>query len=129
MPLNSADLSINPVISLDLVQEKFSSWWTNPLRSRRIPEDLWMDAVALCKIHSPGKVESKLRLSHQELKKRLTNKKSPINDGMIELKLADDGSLGVVTPAPLGEIVSPRGMILRLFSPETAKIIKAFVES
>lgn len=128
MQLSSTDLSIRPNLTLDLVQEKFSSWRESPVRSRIIPEDLWVDAIALCKIHPLGTVSKRLRLGYRDLKKRLPNEKSVENQGMTELKLANNECGRISGPALLAEIVSPRGMILRLFSPQTASIIKAFVE-
>lgn len=59
-------------LTLEGVRRQFETWRKNKKTPRsRIPEELWDAAVALCEQHSLSKVALTLRLSSNDLKKRI----------------------------------------------------------
>ncbi|MCK9247217.1 MAG: hypothetical protein M0P11_09755 [Anaerolineaceae bacterium] len=56
---------------LDQVKQQFEAWRKQSGRTRKIPEELWEAAVALCKEHSVTKVSKALGLNHSDLKQRM----------------------------------------------------------
>ncbi len=57
--------------TLDQVKHQFEAWRKQSGRTRKIPEELWEAAVALCKEHSVTVVSKALRLNHSDLKQRV----------------------------------------------------------
>ena len=57
--------------ALDQVTQRFETWRKQSGRTRKIPEELWEAAVALCKEHSVTKVSKALGLNHSDLKQRV----------------------------------------------------------
>ncbi len=58
--------------SLDQVKHQFEVWRKQSCRTRKIPEELWEAAVALCKEHSVTVVSKALRLNHSDLKQQIS---------------------------------------------------------
>lgn len=52
------------------LRERLDAWRRSPGRSRRVPEDFWRQALALCREHSVSTVASRLGLSYTTLKNR-----------------------------------------------------------
>lgn len=139
------------------VQQKFSAWRQNTRPgSRRIPKDLWEDAVRLAAMTTVYQVSRLLSLDFRQLKTRViatygancsalprSYKKKTANlqkesvfsgqinisspiDGFLELPMAMHDH-ALPHPPILAEISSHTGCILRLFSADTAPIIQAFL--
>jgi AraC-like DNA-binding protein len=49
---------------------RLDAWRCSPGRGRRIPEEYWEEAVALCRVHSMSTVSRHLGLSYSTLKTR-----------------------------------------------------------
>jgi len=58
--------------ALTELQRRFSVWRGRRSRSRRIPEDLWRDAVHAAREHGVCRTARQLRVDYYSLKRRLT---------------------------------------------------------
>jgi len=58
-------------LTLEGVRRQFEKWRKTKKPGSRIPEELWDAAVALCEQYSPSKVSLALRLSSNDLKKKV----------------------------------------------------------
>lgn len=58
------------VVTLEEILSRFAAWRSQPVRARRIPDELWNAAVRLCGQHSIGKVSRLLRLDYKALRSR-----------------------------------------------------------
>ena len=110
-------------LSLDELKEKFAVWRESSPRPRKIPVELWEDAVSLARVFSVSKVSRSLGLDHPALKQKVASK-NPEAKHFVELKLAHPNPGPKLSP--LAEIISPHGMVLRLFS-ESDQIIRTFL--
>jgi hypothetical protein len=57
--------------TLEEARELFAAWRNKPHRARKIPDDLWDVAVALCRRYSISAVSKALRLSYKDLRIRV----------------------------------------------------------
>jgi len=60
--------------ALNKVKSAFEGWRANKVKGRRIPQELWEDAIALYPEFSIGKIATSLSLSYTDLKERVTGK-------------------------------------------------------
>lgn len=110
--------------SLETVQRKFSEWRALEPRPKCIPDSLWKEAVCLIgDEYSLNKVARSLSLDYKCLKLAFSRLSSE-NYGLVEITPAFPH---VTALTPVAEIVSPQGMILRLFSGDSVTIVKTFV--
>jgi hypothetical protein len=56
--------------TLEEVAEHFEDWRRGKRRGERIPERLWLEAIALAEHHAPSSVARRLRLSARDLNRR-----------------------------------------------------------
>lgn len=74
------------VPTLELVEQQFVVWRNSRQKHERIPAHLWQSATELCALHPITHVCKRLRLSFNDLKKRLSQKEpSPVR--FVELDL------------------------------------------
>jgi hypothetical protein len=59
-----------PSFTLEEVAEHFEDWRRGKRRGERIPERLWLEAIALAEHHAPSSVARRLRLSGRDLNRR-----------------------------------------------------------
>lgn len=59
-----------PSFTLEEVAEHFDDWRRGKRRGERIPEHLWLEAIALAEHHAPSSVARRLRLSGRDLNRR-----------------------------------------------------------
>jgi hypothetical protein len=55
---------------LEEVAEHFEDWRRGKRKGERIPERLWLEAIALTEHHAPSSVARRLRLSGRDLNRR-----------------------------------------------------------
>jgi len=60
--------------ALNKVKLSFEGWRSSKAKGRRIPQNLWEEAIVLYPEFSVGKISTTLSLSHTDLKKRVKNK-------------------------------------------------------
>ena len=63
----------SPRLSTDLAaaRRRIDAWRASNSKRRRIPEDMWSEAVVLARVHGVNRVSTAMGLSHEKLKKRV----------------------------------------------------------
>ena len=115
-------------VELNALRKRFETWRQKAVRPRRIPEDLWSQAIALTALLATSRVTKALRLGYVDVRRRQESSRLPVTaDGLVEVRLdrgqAVERRVGV---GPLAEIARPDGAVLRLYSP-AREIITAFM--
>jgi hypothetical protein len=118
---------------LTALTERFEHWrQTRRDTPTRIPPDLWESAVALARRLPYSQVAKRLRLSPQELKRRLTAPAAALATvpDFVEITLPPPTG-APATPAAEIEIERPDGTRMRLRyaeAPPLAMLLRAFLE-
>lgn len=109
--------------------QKFQKWREEHRTGyKKIPEELWEIAVRLAEITSISKTASFLGLSYYSLKKQVLKKNEISSEFSIPIKGFIEAVMDTNTPTLLAEIIAPSGFSLRIFSPNTNEIIRAFIQ-
>ena len=63
----------SPSVSRDLsaASRRIDAWRASSGTRRRIPENVWLEAIGLARVHGVNRVSEAMRLSHERLKKRV----------------------------------------------------------
>jgi len=95
-------------VELNALRKRFEVWRQKTVPPRRIPEDLWGQAIALTAMLATSRVTKTLRLGYEELRRRQEASRLPVTtDGLVEVQL-DRGQTVErrVGMGPLAEIAS-----------------------
>lgn len=70
---------LSPGLPRDLAvaRRRIDTWRASSTTRRRIPENMWSEAVGLARVHGVNRVSEAMRLSHERLTKRLNAKRKP----------------------------------------------------
>jgi hypothetical protein len=71
--------------TLESVQEQFKAWRAGKAGREPIPEPLWEAAALLCREHPPTRVSRVLRLSFNDLKKRVPER-APVQFAELDIR-------------------------------------------
>ena len=99
--------------ALTELQRRFTVWRGRRSRSRRIPEDLWRDAVHAAREHGVCKTARQLRVDFYSLKRRLTGPVPAAEAEAVEFVEIPQKVLSA-GPGCVVELQDPKGTRLRV---------------
>lgn len=102
-------LRIEKKWSMKEVQEHFSAWRAQRPKPRKIPEELWQEAIRLLSAYSVNKVAKALRLEHKGLRQKAVEAGVKVPKRARGIKTAPsfmETSVGEMTKAATGMGVS-----------------------
>jgi hypothetical protein len=74
-------LSNDTKAEFEALQGRLTKWReSNTSRGKRIPPELWEEAVQLARVLGPGKVSGRLKLFYPTLKRRMKESLAPVNE-------------------------------------------------
>ena len=115
-------------VELNALRKRFEAWRQKTVPPRRIPEDLWVQAIALTAMLATSRVTKALRLGYADVRRRQEASRPPVTtDGLVEVRLDKSQMIDRrVSVGPLAEISRPDGAVLRLYARDR-EIIAAFM--
>ena len=76
---------MNNSITLEKVTTEFKHWRETRSKQGKIPEALWDKVIQLLEHHSIAELGRVLRLSHEQIKAKLSSPQSPKSSAFVEL--------------------------------------------
>ena len=119
---------------LKQLEKRFSDWRISRNGKQRIPKELWIEAVDLCKHIQFTKVANTLKLSLGSLRNKLNLQQ--VSESLVAsnpqetFKAVSFSEIeGLFSQGSTAEILSPNGYVLRLHSIDLEQTIKTFLQS
>jgi hypothetical protein len=116
------------------LKARFSAWRSSESKGKRkVPEDLWADAVKLTTFFSISAVATSMGIDYSALKKRVLRQNQnflePVSGGKF-VEISCPAHPGSFSPfMQIAEIIDAGGSVLKLYSGGISEIIRAFKQS